>query len=240
MARSVDFQSLACIRGARRGETTRRGSAGEGVLVAVDQGEQPVTDSAGRALAMASASRDVSNASSADDRGAAAGWAPIRYQPGGNEACPTTTRRRRRKRLRTTAAPTARLTANATLGGVASGSRRKVHHSTPARVRRPSRAKRANALRSRMRQIKRTGCAGPWRGVPSARPARRGCSSGDGSRASWRGDDCSVGRCASRNPPRRRMTMRSSSIAAQTAPRYAATTRPYLVQLARLRRRGPA
>ena len=79
-----------------------------------------------------------------------------------------------------------------------------VHHSTPARVRLPSRAKRVNALRSRMRQIKPTGCAGPWRDVPSARLARRGCSSGGGSRASWRGDDCSVGRCASRNPPRPR------------------------------------
>ena len=63
---------------------------------------------------------------------------------------------------------------------------------------------RRTTLRSRMRQIKPTGCAGPWRDVPSARLARRGCSSGDGSRASWRGDDCSVGRCASRNPPRLR------------------------------------
>jgi len=77
-----------------------------------------------------------------------------------------------------------------------------VHHRTPARVRRPLSARRVNALRSRMRQIKPTGYAGPWRDVPSARLARRGCSSGGGSRASWRGDDCSVGRCASRNPPR--------------------------------------
>ena len=82
------------------------------------------------------------------------------------------------------------------------GNVRAPQHSGPGSP--ASRARRVNALRSRMRQIKPTGCAGPWRGVLSARLARRGCSSGDGSRASWRGDDCSVGRCASRNPPRRR------------------------------------
>ena len=106
-----------------------------------------------------------------------------------------------------------------------------VHHRTPARVRRPSRAKRVNALRSRMRQIKPTGCAGPWRGVTSARLARRGCSSGDGSRASWRGDDCSVGRCASRNPPRPHTMVRSTfrwqvRIWKGSRRNYSAKTRP--------------
>ena len=100
-----------------------------------------------------------------------------------------------------------------------------VHHRTPARVRRPSSARRVNALRSRMRQIKPTGYAGPWRDVPSARLARRGCSSGGGSRASWRGDDCSVGRCASRNPPRLRTMVSSTSMATESMERNAATSR---------------
>ena len=124
--------------------------------------------------------------------------------PAADEVPASRARSCRRRRLRTTAGPMARPSAYATLGGIAAGSGMYVHHSTPARVRRPSWAKRVNALRSRMRQIKPTGYAGPWRDVPSARLARRGCSSGGGSRASWRGDDCSVGRCASRNPPRPR------------------------------------
>ena len=100
-----------------------------------------------------------------------------------------------------------------------------VHHRTPARVRRPLSARRVNALRSRMRQIKPTGYAGPWRDVPSARLARRGCSSGGGSRASWRGDDCSVGRCASRNPPRLRTRVSSTSMANESMDMNAVTSR---------------
>ena len=136
------------------------------------------------------------------------GWAPNRYIPGGSvpsdDAACSMARSRRRTRLRTTAGPRARPSANATRGGVAmpGGSRMYVHHSTPARARWPSAAKRANARRSRMRQIKPTDGGGPWRGVTSARPGRRGCSSGGGSRASWPGDGCWVGRCASRSPPR--------------------------------------
>ena len=75
-----------------------------------------------------------------------------------------------------------------------------MHHSTPARARRPSDAMRVKALRSRMRQIKRTDGADPWHGGPSTLPGRRGCSCGYGSRASWHDVGCSVGRCASRNP----------------------------------------
>ena len=75
-----------------------------------------------------------------------------------------------------------------------------MHHSTPARARRPSDAIRVKALRSRIRQIKRTDCADPWRGGLSKLPGRHGCSCGCGSRASWHDDGCSVGRCVSRNP----------------------------------------
>ena len=98
----------------------------------------------------------------------------------------------------------ARPRANATRGGVAMPEDRECTCTTALRpgLAGPRAAKRANALRSRMRQIKPTGGAGPWRGVTSARLARRGCSCGGGSRASWHGDGCSVGRCASRNPPR--------------------------------------
>ena len=132
-----------------------------------------------------------------------AGRAPIRYHPGGQRhLVRTATRRRRRTRLRTTAGPTARPIANATRGGEADGSGRKVHQSTPARARRPSAASRRKTSRSRMRQIKPTGGGGPCRGGPSARPGRHGCSSGDGSRASWHGVGCWVGTCASRHPPR--------------------------------------
>jgi hypothetical protein len=162
-------------------------------LIRHDQGNQPSTHAT---------SRCRSNASSARDRCAADGCAPSRYHPGGSETPSSIARSWRRIRLRTTAGPRARPSAYATLGGVAVGSGTYVHQSTPARARRPSAARRVNALRSRMRQIKPTGCDGPWRGGPSAPLARRGCSSDDGSRASWRGDDCSVGRCASRNPPR--------------------------------------
>ncbi len=150
----------------------------------------------------------MSNTSSARDRDAAIGLAPNRYSPGGSspadEASCRMARNCRRTRLRTTAGPSARPRANATRGGVElpGGSSTYVHHRTPARARRPSAVRRANARRSRMRQIKPTDGDGPWRGATSARRARPGCSSGDGSRASWHGDGCWVGRCASRSPPR--------------------------------------
>ena len=92
--------------------------------------------------------------------------------------------------------------ANATRGGEADGSWRNVHQSTPARARRPSRVNRVKTSRSRMRQIKPTACGGPCRGVPSTRRGRRGCSSVGESRACGHDDDCWVGRCASRHPPR--------------------------------------
>ena len=197
----MNLEGFEGIRGTRWCEPARRRSPLHRSLIADDQGNQAPTESTSCAR---------SNASSLRDRRVAMGWAPIRYHPDGNGAPASSARNWRRKRLRTTAGPMARPSAYATLGGVAAGSGMYVHHSTPARVRRPSRAKRVNALRSRMRQIKPTDCAGPWRDVPSARLARRGCSSGGGSRASWRGDDCSVGRCASRNPPRLRTSVSST------------------------------
>jgi hypothetical protein len=105
--------------------------------------------------------------------------------------------------LRTTAGPSARPIANATRGGDADGSRRKVHHRAPARVRRPSSVRRRKAERSRMRQIKPTDDGGPCHAAPSARRALPGCSSSAGSRACEHDAGCSVGTCASRDPPRR-------------------------------------
>jgi hypothetical protein len=112
----------------------------------------------------------------------------------------SSTRNRRRRRLRTTDEPTARLIANATIGGCGDESGRKLHHSTPARARRPSCAKRAKTLRSRMRQIKPTDGGGPWRGATSGQRGHLGCSCGCGNHAYGHGVDCSVGRCASTQP----------------------------------------
>ena len=143
-----------------------------------------------------------------EDRDAASGRAPNRNSPAGSvpadDAADNMARSRRRTRLRTTAGPSARPRANATRGGVElpGGSRMNVHHRTPARVRCPSAARRVNARRSRMRQIKPTDGAGPWRDGSSAHHARRGCSYGPGNHASSHGGGCWVGRCASRSPPR--------------------------------------
>ena len=142
------------------------------------------------------------------DRDAASGRAPIRNMPAGtvpaDDAACNMARSCRRRRLRTTAGPSARPSANATRGGVElpGGSRTNVHHRTPARARCPSAVRRANARRSRMRQIKPTDGDGPWRAATSTRRGRPGCSSGGGNRASWHGGGCWVGRCASRSPPR--------------------------------------
>ena len=64
------------------------------------------------------------------------------------------TRNRRRSRLRVTAFPKARLTAKATCGGAIVESATKEHHMGALRTRRPSRRRRTNASRSRMRSIK--------------------------------------------------------------------------------------
>lgn len=197
--RAVFLQRLDRVGAAGGSESAGRGAAVVGTLIPQDQANQE-----GRRLRSCARS----NWSSTYDRAAATGWAPIRYIPGGkvpaDDAACSMTRNCRRTRLRTTAGPSARPRANATRGGVVmpGGSRMNVHHRTPARVRCPSAAKRANARRSRMRQIKPTDACGPWRDVTSARPVRRECSSGRGSRASWHGDGCWVGRCASRSPPR--------------------------------------
>lgn len=146
--------------------------------------------------------------SCANDRSAMAGCPPIRYSPGGSRpddsAVCSRLRRRRRTRFLVTAGPRARPTANATRGGVLlpCGSSTYVHHRTPARTRRPSVDNRPKERRSRIRQIKPTDGGGPWRAGPSGRRGHQRCSCGCGNRASWHGDDCWVGRCASRSPPR--------------------------------------
>ena len=136
------------------------------------------------------------------------GLPPIRYSPGGNRpddaADCSRLRSRRRTRFLVTAGPRARPSANATRGGVSlpCGSSTNVHHRTPARIRLPSTVRRPKERRSRIRQIKPTDGGGPWRAGPSARRGHQRCSCGCGSHASWHGDDCWVGRCASRSPPR--------------------------------------
>ena len=115
--------------------------------------------------------------------------------------------------------------------------KRQVHHSTPARARRPCEAMRVNALRSRMRQIKPKDGGDPWRDGTSTLPCRLGCSCGGGSRASWHGDDCSVGRCASRSPPRATLWWRFSKD--DKLPWRAAATSDAKGQSPRLEARAP-
>ncbi len=191
---AVHLQRLDRIAGTARREPAWRGPTLRCALIPPYEANQPL---------VVRTSRWISNCSSLNDGGVPPWRTPIRYQPGGGGDDASSARNWRRRRFRVTAGPQARLMAKATLGGVADESGRNVHHRTPARARRPSRDKRVNALRSRIRQIKPTGGGGPWHGGSSARRARPGCSFADESRASWHDDDCSVGRCASRNPPYR-------------------------------------
>jgi hypothetical protein len=203
--RAVGLECLDGVRRARRCEPARRRPTLDRTLV---PGHEDNESGAGRASCRSTDEiRLVISCSSwVNDSPTMPGRAPIRYQPAGNcgagDGAINTARSRRRSRLRTTDEPMARPTANATRGGEADGSLRKLHQRTPARARRPSRDNRAKTSRSRMRQIKPTACGGPWHGGPSGRPDPPGCSSGGESRASWHDDDCSAGRCASRNPPR--------------------------------------
>ena len=196
---TVDLEGLDGVGAARWREATGGGASLRGLLIADDQANQEGIRS----------SRPLrSNCSSTRDFDAAMGLAPNRNIPAGSrppdDASCNMARNWRRTRFRTTAGPSARPRANATRGGVVmpGGSRMYVHHRTPARARCPSAVRRANSRRSRMRQIKPTACGGPCRAVPSAQRGRPGCSSADGSHASWLGGGYWVGRCASRSPPR--------------------------------------
>lgn len=195
----MDLESLDGVGAARGGEPAGRRTAVDGLLIPDDEADQ---------WGSRSSRRCRSNCSSPYDRLAAVGSAPNRYSPAGScsadDAAANMARSCRRTRLRTTAGPSARPSANATRGGVevSRGSRTNVHHRSPARARCPSACRRANARRSRMRQIKPTDGDGPWRDATSARRGRRGCSCGRESRASWHDGGCWVGRCASRSPPR--------------------------------------
>jgi hypothetical protein len=140
--------------------------------------------------------RSVSNVSSAE-----VGRIPNNHHPPGNSVLPRAARSWRRRRLRVVAGPTARLIENATRGGVACASSNTVHHSVVARIRDPSRSRRANACRPRIRQIKPTGGRGPWRGGPSGSHGPTASSSGRESRACGHGGDCLAGTYASHRPP---------------------------------------
>ena len=78
-----------------------------------------------------------------------------------------------------------------------------MHHRAEPRIRVPSRARRANSCRPRIRAIKPRAGRGPWRDGSSARCGRLGCSCGHGTRAFSPGGGCWVGMYASRRPPRR-------------------------------------
>jgi hypothetical protein len=65
--------------------------------------------------------------------------------------------------LRFTAGPNARLIANAVHDGVITGSDKKLHHNDVLWTRVPSRRRRSNAWRPRIRFVKPTGERGPWR-----------------------------------------------------------------------------
>ena len=65
--------------------------------------------------------------------------------------------------MRATAEPKARLIANAVQDGVITGSDKKLHHNDVLWIRVPSRRRRSNASRSRIRFVKPTGERGPWR-----------------------------------------------------------------------------
>jgi hypothetical protein len=104
--------------------------------------------------------------------------------------------------LRVTAGPRARLSENATEIVVIEGSGHHVHQRAERRIRVPSVVRRRKASRPRIRPIKRRGEPGPWRGGSSARRARRGSTSGRGSRGAWLAGDCWAEMCASRSPPR--------------------------------------
>lgn len=195
----MGFQCLDRVGTAGGGESAGGGATLDRLLIADDQADQERTLRSNCVRSNCSSTRDLE---------ATVGRPPMRNSPGGrsptDDAACNMARSCRRTRLRTTAGPSARPRANATRGGVVlpGGSRTYVHQRSPARARRPSAVRRAKARRSRMRQIKPTACDGPWRGATSTRRGRRGCSCGRGSRASWRGDGCWVGRCASRSPPR--------------------------------------
>lgn len=204
------FEGFECVGRAGGSEPARRGTTVDGALVPDHEAGEARRASLDTWRWTAETSSIASRVSWANDRSTTSGRAPTRYQPGGSGVDDSgaarfdnTARRRRRTRLRTTDEPMARPIAKATRGGDAEGSGRKVHQSTPARARRPSRVRRAKTSRSRMRQIKPRACGDPWHGATSARRDRRGCSCVRESRACGLDDGCSVGRCASRHPPRR-------------------------------------
>lgn len=96
--------------------------------------------------------------------------------PGGTAEFTSSALSRRRSRLRTTAGPTARPIANATRGGCTLGSGTDEHQSESIRTRVPSRLRRTNVSRSRIRSIKRRGAPGPWPGETSERHGLHVCS----------------------------------------------------------------
>jgi len=131
----------------------------------------------------------------------ARGLAPMSRSPGGTSQSRSSARSRRRNRLRWTADPVARPMAKATCGGTTSESGTNEHQSGSIRTRTPSRRRRMNASRSRIRSIKPTDGRGPWRDGTSARRGPRECSCAHGNRVCGLGGGCWADRYASRRSP---------------------------------------
>lgn len=104
-------------------------------------------------------------------------------------------RRRRRSRLRTTAGPTLRPMAKATRTSPVPG--RCTTVIGPRRARRPSRRSASKVARSLTLPIRPRGARGPSAAATGRSRARRGSSSGDGTRAVSSGDACWADMCAS-------------------------------------------
>ena len=206
----MHLECFDCVAGARRREPAGGGAAGKAALIPADSSHEAPCHRAqlsGVSVVvvvpaidrMRVINRSTSTCSSANDRSAAAGLAPMSNKPAGRTwaLAASSARRRRRRRLRVTAGPTVRPMAYATWGVATRGSGTNVHHRTPARAREPFRAKRSKEDRPRTRPIKPTDGGGPWPDGPSAPRGRHEWPCGRGSRASSHAASCWVERCAS-------------------------------------------
>lgn len=116
---------------------------------------------------------------------------------------------RRRRRFRTTAVPTSRPMAYATLGGPEEPGAQ-LTPIVPIRALVAPRPSRENVARSRIRQIKPTGARGPSGAARGAQRDLHASSFANGSRAYAYGADCWVGTCASQRQASSRRHLRGT------------------------------
>jgi hypothetical protein len=199
--RSCDRVRLECFeRVGRTGriETTRRRTALADRLVPVNRTKTDAFQHGGIRGRAASARRDTAWRRASNVKSWADGRAPIKYVPRGRPGSSwrSASRSRRRIRLRWTAPPNCLPIANATRGGSAS-SASTLAHNAPEFTRRPCSRNAWNVARSETRAIRLIAADGPSDDATSVRRDLRGCSCAHENRASWRGGDCWVERCAS-------------------------------------------